>query len=112
MILKTSINSVIELGGILYRFTENSLEQIPDLSVIKTDFLFISDMQDSVSNIVAVEAPIKYASVIVRKHVQDMGEFDSPVTIVTHWKKKINKNLTEIFILLFLRRYTTVILNK
>lgn len=97
MILKTSKNSVIELGGILYRFTENSLEQIPDLSDIKSDFLYISDMQDSVSKIITVEAPLKYASVIVRKHVQDIGEFDSPVTIVTHWQKKINKNLTEIF---------------
>lgn len=97
MINKKTNNSVIELGGILYRFTENSLEQIPDLSEIKTDFLLISDMQDSVSNIVTIDAPVKYASVIVRKHVQDMGEFDSPVTIVTHWKKKINKNLTEIF---------------
>jgi len=44
-----------------------------------------------------VEAPVKYAEFVVRKRLQESGDFDEPVKVLTHWKKKRGKNTTDIF---------------
>ncbi len=97
MIKKPLTNCVFDIDGMNYRIVDNRLEEIPDLAEIKEAFLYISDMQGSVSGVMTVEAPVKYAPMIVRKHVQESGEFDTPVIIVPHWRKKLEGNLTEVF---------------
>jgi hypothetical protein len=44
-----------------------------------------------------IETPPKYAEVMVRKKIEDSGEFDESVSIITHWKKKSDRNTTHIF---------------
>jgi len=44
-----------------------------------------------------VDAAKKYVNVIVRKKLQELGEFDDSVSVIDHWKKKKGANTTEIF---------------
>ena len=87
----------IELDGETFSFSERRLEQIHDLDEIKGDMWLVSDMKGSISGAMTVEAPAKYAEVTVRRRLQETGEFDEPVSIITHWKKKKGKNTTDIF---------------
>ncbi|MDY6844414.1 MAG: hypothetical protein SVW57_10035 [Thermodesulfobacteriota bacterium] len=97
MKLKDSQLHAIELDGATYSFSGNILSQIVDLRDIEGDKWFISDMQDAVSMIMTVEAPYKYVEVIVKKKLQESGEFEEPVSVITHWKKRKGKNTTDIF---------------
>jgi hypothetical protein len=88
---------VIELDGVTYRCSGDKLEQIVDLKDLQEDTWFISDLQAAIGRTMTVEAPVKYAEVMVRKKLQESGEFDEPVSIIVHWKKKKEQNTTDIF---------------
>ena len=88
---------VIELDGVLYHLKGSRLTQILDLKESKGEFRFITEMQGTISRTMTVEAPVKYAEFVVRKRLQESGDFDEPVKVLTHWKKKRGKNTTDIF---------------
>ena len=88
---------VLELDGIFYHLKENRLEQIEDLKEVKGEFCFITEMKETISRTMTVEAPSKYAEFVVRKKLQESGDFDEAVSVITHWKKKRGKNSTDLF---------------
>ena len=87
----------IELDGLTYSFSGDQLKQVVDLKDIKKDTLLITDMQEAISRTMTVDAAKRYVDVIVRKKLQELGEFDDSVSVLTHWKKKRGANTTEIF---------------
>jgi hypothetical protein len=87
----------IELDGVMYRFSGDQLEQVVDLKDINKDTWLVTDMQEAISRTMTVDASKKYVDVIVRKKLQEVGEFDDSVSILDHWKKKKGANTTEIF---------------
>ena len=95
--VKDSRKYAIEIDGILYSLSGNKLEQIVELNDIEGNKWFISDMQEAITRTMTIEAPIKYAEIMVRKNLQESGEFAEPVSIITHWKNKKGKNTTDIF---------------
>ncbi|MBU2590864.1 MAG: hypothetical protein KKC21_02450, partial [Nitrospinae bacterium] len=88
---------IIELDGVVCSLAGNRLEEILDPKDIKGDKWFISDMPGTISRVMTVEAPYKYVEVMLRKKLQETGEFDGPISIITHWKKKKGKGVTDIF---------------
>ncbi len=88
---------VIELDGAIYRCSGSTIEQIADIDDIDGDIRFISDCQGAISRTQTTEAPCKYAEVMIRKQLQEAGEFDEPISVITHWKKKKAANATDIF---------------
>ena len=70
---------VIELDGVIYSLKGNRLKQIKDLNGSKGEFCFITEMQETISRTMTVEAPVKYAEFVVRKRLQESGDFDEPV---------------------------------
>jgi hypothetical protein len=97
IMFKDSRLYAIELDGIVYSFSGDRLDEITDLKDIEGDKWFISDMQEAITRTMTIEAPIRYAEVMVRRKLQEGGEFEEPVSIITHWKKKKGKNTTDIF---------------
>lgn len=95
--LKDSRKYAIEIDGILYYLSGNKLEQIVELNDIEGNKWFISDMQEAITRTMTIEAPVRYAEIMVRKKLQESGEFAEPVSIITHCKKKKGKNTTDIF---------------
>ena len=91
------IQCAAELDGAFYRCSGSTLEQVVDLTDLQGVQRVVSDFQGAISRTVTVEAPYKYAEVMVRKQLQEAGEFDEPVTLVSHWKKKRGANATDIF---------------
>ena len=92
-----STQYVVELDNTFYNCSGDRLEKVEDLRDIKGDRWFISDLPGAVSRTMTVESPVKYVEVMVRKHLQEAGEFDEPIKIITHWKKKKGGNTTDIF---------------
>jgi len=88
---------VIELDGVMYHLKGSRLKQIPDLHASNGEFRFVTEMRETISRTMTVEAPVKYAEFVVRKKLQESGDFEEPVKILTHWKKKKGKNTTDIF---------------
>ncbi|MCP4683162.1 MAG: hypothetical protein GY864_12570 [Desulfobacterales bacterium] len=96
----TSINDmqyVIELDSTSYRCSRDKLEQISDFRDLEGDLCLFSDFGGAVSRTMSVEAPYKYADVMIRKSLQETGEFDEPLSVITHWKKKKGTNTTDAF---------------
>jgi len=87
----------IELDGLTYSFSGDQLKQVVDLKDIKGDRWLITDMQEAISRTMTVDAAKKYVDIIVRKKLQELGEFDDSVSVLAHWKKKKGANTTEIF---------------
>jgi hypothetical protein len=90
-------NYAIELDNSIYCLSGQSLENKKDFQSITGCKFLISDFDKSISRVMSVEAEVKYAEAMVAKNLQDEGEFDEPVTIITHWKKKSGKKNTQIF---------------
>jgi len=88
---------VLELDRIFYHLEGSCLKQIADLNEVKGEYCFVTDMREAISRTMTVEAPAKYAEFVVRKKLQESGDFDEPVSVITHWKKKKGKNTTDIF---------------
>ncbi|MBU2452094.1 MAG: hypothetical protein KJ668_02135, partial [Proteobacteria bacterium] len=80
-------NHVIELDDVTYRLSGQTLETHKDFQSVRGCKFLVSDFDKSISRVMHVEADIKYAEAIVVRSLQDEGEFDEPVSIITHWKK-------------------------
>jgi hypothetical protein len=94
---KSKKQYVLELDGIFYHLKENHLKQVADLKEVKGEFCFVTDLQETISRTMTVEAPSRYAEFVVRKKLQESGDFDEPVSVITHWKRKREKNTTDLF---------------
>jgi hypothetical protein len=88
---------IIELDGVIYRWGGEGLEQIGALRQVQGDTWFVSDFETAMARTMTVEAPVKYAEVMIRKKLQETGEFDEPISVITHWKKRKDRNTTDIF---------------
>ncbi|MCP4368903.1 MAG: hypothetical protein GY797_12430, partial [Deltaproteobacteria bacterium] len=97
MMFKEKKQYAIELDGLTYSFSGDQLKQIVDLKDVKKDTWLVTDMQEAISRTMTVNAAKKYVNVIVRKKLQEAGEFDDSVSVIAHWKKKKGANTTEIF---------------
>jgi len=97
MMFKNSKQYAIELDGMTYGLSGNRLKQVLEYTNINTDIYLISDLQEAISRTMTIESPAKYVEVMLRKNLQESGEFDEPLSIITHWKKKKDHNTTDIF---------------
>jgi len=87
----------IELDGLTYRVVGNRLETVRDLKELEGDVWLITDMQDSITRFMALDAEHDFVDVIIRKRLQETGEFDDSISILPLWKKKNGKSSTDIF---------------
>lgn len=94
--LRSARRTVVELDGLMYQLHENRLEPLVDLEEIEGTHWLISDLQTAVPHRMLLEGQIKYAELMVRKQLQESGEFDELVTVITHWKKKKKRDTTDI----------------
>jgi len=95
--IKKPRNCVIEIDGVTYQYSKGSLGKIESPHDMTGDRWFVTDMQESISRTMTVDVEPRYADVIAQKQVQESGEFEGPVTLIAHWKKKKGKNTTDIF---------------
>lgn len=58
---------------------------------------WITDFESSISRTMTIEADFRYVELMVSRKLQETGEFDEPVSIITHWKRKGAKNNVDIF---------------
>ncbi len=86
----------IELDGAMYRYDGQRLETISSLKDLSGDIWLLTDLQDAISRHMTVEAAHNYVDVILRKKMQESGEFDDSVSIISHWKKKKSRHTTEV----------------
>jgi hypothetical protein len=94
---KTRNQFIIELDGLTYRFDDGQLTQVFDLQEVRGDQWFISDLQTAIARTLTVEGSPKYVELLVARKLQEAGEFDEPVTVIPHWKKRKGRNTTELF---------------
>ncbi|MCP4714036.1 MAG: hypothetical protein GY868_02880 [Deltaproteobacteria bacterium] len=87
---------IFEIDGDAYRLTDSELEPVTGLNESRGDTWLVSDMQDAFSGFMTVEAPVKYAEVVVRKRLQESGAFEGPLSIIAHRKKKKDSQLCDV----------------
>jgi hypothetical protein len=87
---------VVELDGLLYRRRGQQMDQVSELRDVAGAYVLISDLQGSMARSMVVEAEPRYVELLVARRLQEAGEFDEPVTVMSHWKKKLGRNTTGI----------------
>lgn len=97
MILNPTIPYAVELDGSLTVHNKGELKDLNDLSLLKGDCRVVTDFQESIARTMTVEADTRYVELMISRKLQVTGEFDEPVTVITHWKKKSGKNTSDIF---------------
>ncbi len=88
---------LIELDDGLFLLNDKRLERIADFSQTQDCRFLVPAFDKSVTRVMNVVSGVKYAEVMAARKLQDEGEFDEPVTVITHWKKRQDKNSTNIF---------------
>ncbi len=88
---------ILELDGLTYRLSSQTLQRETDFQTAGGCKFLVSDFEKSISRVMHVAADIRYAEAVVAKTLQNEGEFDEPVTVITHWKKKQGNKSTDIF---------------
>ncbi len=94
---KTDITYAFELDGLAYRLDNDTLILTERLEDISGDRWVVTDFTEGMTSFMSVDGPAKFAEIMVRRKLQETGEFDEPVEIFPHWKKKRGKNSTDIF---------------
>ncbi len=88
---------VVELDGQTFHFRDSRLVPIENPEDVKGNRYLITDMQEAISKTMTMDAPARYVELMVRRKLQESGEFEEPVTVLTHWKKDRGKNSTDVF---------------
>ncbi len=91
------IHHIVEMDGSFHCIAEASTVPIEDIRQVTGDRWLVTDFQEGMARLMTVEGPAKYADLLVQRKLQESGEFEEPVEIFTHWKKKSGKNTTELF---------------
>lgn len=88
---------LIELEDGLFHLDKNRLTQLDDYSQARDCRFLVSAFDKAVTRVMHVESEVKYAEVMAARKLQDEGEFDEPVSVITHWKTRRGKKSTDIF---------------
>ena len=92
-----STRHIIEIDDALYDVAGNHIAPVDDLSSVAGTKHIATDLKEALSRLTTVEGPPRFAEMLVRRKLQENGEFEEPVTIITHWKKKQGQTATKIF---------------
>ena len=87
---------VIELDGVNYCLEGDRARQVDDLTAVAGEKWLVTNFQEAITRRMVVDGPPPYAELLVRRKMQESGEFEEPVHIITHWKAKRGKNATDI----------------
>lgn len=74
-----------------------ALEPLSSLSTIEGACRVLSDLDGAISRTATIEADPRYVELLLSRKLQEAGEFDEPVTVIPHWKKRRGRNTTDIF---------------
>lgn len=88
---------LLELDGNTYRLSANKVLKETDFQSADGCKFLVSDFGKSITRIMQVQSDIRYAEAVVARALQNEGEFDEPITVVTHWKKKREGETIDIF---------------
>lgn len=97
MIMLRSRQYIVELREAVYRIKGKTIDTIQKFESSAGDKFLICDFPGSISKVMLVDAPIKYAEAMAVRKLHEEGEFDEPVSIITHQKRRVGGRSTEIF---------------
>lgn len=103
---------IIELDGEFFHVEQERISPIEDPRSVEGDKWLVTDFQEGMSRLMTVEGPAKYAELLVRRKLQEDGEFEEPVNIFIHWIKKRSKNSTDVFFTAVPSRLATFYFNE
>ena len=88
---------ILEIDNLTYSVEGSKINTIDRFESVIGDKLFICNFAGAVTRVMTIDAPVKYAESMVIRKLQEEGEFDEAVTILTHLKRKRGSKSTEIF---------------
>jgi hypothetical protein len=96
MMIRKAMPYGVELDGCMTICDEGRLQSVNGFHDLRGSCRMVTDMQGAISGTMTVEADIRYAELMIARKLQETGEFDEPVTVISHWKQKHAGNITEV----------------
>lgn len=98
---ESSRQYIIELDDGTYLYRKGHFSQVAGRSEIEGESWLITDfpadVKNTISRVTTVETGPKYANIMVGKKLQEEGEFDEPVQVISHSLRKKGRYATEVF---------------
>ena len=76
-------NYAIEIDESLYYLSGKEISDVDSLSAVDRCKFLVSDLERSISRVMTVDSETKYAEAVVVRSLQEEGEFDEPVSVIT-----------------------------
>ena len=92
-----SLPYVVDLNGEQTMCKSDTLKALSSLNALEGECRILSDLDSAISRTATIEADPRYVELMISKKLQEDGEFDEPVTVIPHWKKRRGRNTTDIF---------------
>lgn len=88
---------IVDFNGLVQEIHGRELRPLKSPCDAGGDAWLVSDLAQTLARVDRVDAPPRYAEMVVRKRLQDAGEFAEPVTILTHWKRRVAGERSDIY---------------
>ncbi|MEO5332198.1 MAG: hypothetical protein H7839_09255 [Magnetococcus sp. YQC-5] len=88
---------IVDLDGATCLLSQGRADILEEISSVPGNKWVLTDFGGASSRYMTVEAPARYAEIVVHKKLQEMGDAGEYTRICTHWKRARGKTSTEIF---------------
>ncbi|MEO5379022.1 MAG: hypothetical protein H7832_14770 [Magnetococcus sp. DMHC-6] len=88
---------IVEMEEQKFLLKRRTAQELVEIKEIVGDKWLLTDFKGAQPRFMSVEAPVRYADVVVRKRMLEAGEASDNSRLITHWKRARGPGTTEIF---------------
>ncbi|MBF0213496.1 MAG: hypothetical protein HQM00_08025 [Magnetococcales bacterium] len=88
---------IMDVDGAACQVQRRMAEPLEEIASVKGNKWVITDFGGAVPRFMTIDAPVKYAEIMLQRRLQDQGEIGENARICTHWKRARGDRSTDIF---------------
>ncbi len=97
MKMRSNEHLLVELDGGLFQLGKSNGKRLARATAVEGDKWLLSDLQGGMSRLATVEAPPRYAELVMQRRLQESGDVEGQAQVFSHWKIKRGQTASDIF---------------
>lgn len=88
---------IVDVDGAPHLLRRRTAELLPEIAAVRGSKWLLTDFGGAPPKFMTVEAPVRFAEIVVQRRLQETGDAGEHGRICTHWKRPRGKTSTDIF---------------
>lgn len=88
---------IVEIDGVTVHLRGRTAQLITDVTQVIGSKWLVSDFDGAPPRFMTLEAPVRYAEMLLARRLQEMGEAEQGSRTLTHWKQRRGETGSELF---------------